>query len=27
MGLRELLEKLVFEAGDESKGKDIRKYY
>ncbi len=27
IGLRELLEKLVFEAGDESKSKDIRKYY
>jgi hypothetical protein len=27
LGLRELLEKLAFEAGDESKAKDIRKYY
>ena len=27
IGLRELLEKLVFEGGDESKAKDIRKYY
>jgi hypothetical protein len=27
IGLRELLEKLIFEGGDESKGKDIRKYY
>lgn len=27
IGLRELLEKLVFEAGDESKSKEIRKYY
>jgi U3 small nucleolar ribonucleoprotein component len=27
IGLRELLEKLIFEGGDDSKGKDIRKYY
>ena len=27
LGLRELLEKLVFEGGDDNKSKDIRKYY
>lgn len=27
LGLREMLEKMVFEGGDESKGKDIRRYY
>ena len=27
IGLRELLEKMVFEGGDESKAKDIRKFY
>ena len=27
IGLKELLEKFTFEAGDESKNKEIRKYY